>query len=376
MMTTNKYMVGIDNIKYLIEENLKLKSFFEDSSVTEIQINDDNTIWIEKAGIGKIFTGINVLPEDTLNLIKTLASMEDKEVNFFQPRISTVLPYKLEKYRFEGLIPPIQVNPSCTIRKTSKKIIPLEKYIENGFLTLETANLILSYLKENKNILIVGGTNTGKTTFLNALLNTKIVQKDRLFIIEEVKEIQASSPNKNNVELFPWFDGKEALKSSVRYTPERIIFGEIRGAEAFDMLNVFNTGHGGGICTVHANDCLSALDKLETFMLYTQPHPMSKLIARVINVVVDLSIEGATRYLKSISEVKGYSNGNYILDYKYKAQLDENGKIKILKNNENQIMFHGETSKTSKNEELIFLEEKINNLQSQINILVNILKKS
>lgn len=317
MNVSNKYKVGIETIEYLIENQLNIANFFSDETVTEIQINDDKTIWIEKAGIGKVPTGIIAPPEHVLNLIQTLASMEDKEINMFVPNISTILPYKGAKYRFEGIIPPVQINPSCTIRKTSTKIIPLEKYIETGFLTLETANLILNYLKEKKNILIVGATNTGKTTFLNALLNTEIVKEDRLFIIEEVREIQASSPNKNNIEICSWYDGKAALKSAVRYTPERIIFGEIRGAEAFDMLNVFNTGHGGGICTVHANDTLSALDKLETFMLYTQPHTMSKLIARVIDVVIVLSIEKATRYLKSIAEIRGYDGANYLLDYKY-----------------------------------------------------------
>lgn len=316
-METNIYKAGIDNIEFLINYNMKLREFFEDPEITEISINDDNSVWVEKSGIGKVKIDLQVSSNDTLNLIKTLASMDGKEVNIFNPRVSTTLPYNNNKYRFEGIIPPITINPCFVIRKPTIKEIPLETYLETGFLSEENYLLILKYLKEKKNILLVGGANTGKTTFLNALLNTDIVKEDRLLVIEEVREVKSSAKNKNNFELQGWFDGKEALKSAVRFTPERIIFGEIRGAEAFDMINVFNTGHGGGICTVHANDCIGALDKLETFMLYTQQHTMSKLIARVINVVIVLKIEKSRRYLGSIAEIKDYKEGEYILDYKY-----------------------------------------------------------
>lgn len=363
----NKYKVGVETIAYLIESLLHISEFLEDKDVTEIQINDDNKIFVEKAGVGKVFTGLYAPPEHTLNLIQTLGSMENKEINMFSPNISTILPYKNQKCRFEGTIPPVTVNPTCTIRKKSIKIIPLESYVESGFLTPELKELILYYLKSNKNILVVGGTNTGKTTFLNALVNTDVVLKDRLLIVEEVREIQCKAQNKNSFELFPWFDGKAALKTAVRYTPERIIFGEVRGAEAFDMLNVFNTGHGGGVTTIHANDCLSALDKLETFVLYTQPHTMSKLISRVIQVVIDLGIHGTTRYLKSIAEVKGYENNKYILDFKYKSNLDKEEKIEDVEPTREDYLTNELQTKKKEIKELKLLlslaNEKILNLQ-------------
>lgn len=314
---SNKFLVGIQTIEFLIEK-LNLAGYFENPEITEIMINGDNKIYLEKANVGKVYAGHDSNQNDLLNLIQVVGSMENKEINYFNPDIRTNIIYKNMKCRFTGAIPPVTNEPTCTIRKKSTRIIPLESYVSSGFMSEDIKDLLIDYLKERKNILVVGATNTGKTTFLNALLNQEIVKSERLFVIEDVQEIQATSENINYVQVHPWYDPKRALSLAVRYTPERIIYGEVIGGEAFDMLNTFNTGHGGGITTIHANDCYSALDKLETFVLYTQPFPMSQLIARVIDVVIVLSIEKATRFLHSIAEVKGYENGKYILDFKYK----------------------------------------------------------
>ena len=296
-------------------ERLDLLKYLEDDSVTDIMVNPDNKIFIIKMGEGKIFTGLYSTPEVTRNVINILASLEGVLINDKNPRISTSLP--LTNSRFEGLIPPVVENPSFTIRKKILKVLKLDDYVRQGIFTDREKTLIENYVKTKQNILIVGGTNTGKTTFANAVID--LMQNERLFFIEEVRELQSTNFDNTYVQVIEGiFSPKEAIRSAMRWTPERIVYGEIRGAEAFYLINAFNSGHSGGLTTIHANDCYGGLSKLETYILYEKPYPLSELIARTINVVMTMVVENNKRTLDSIAEVKGYENGKYILDFKYK----------------------------------------------------------
>lgn len=296
-------------------ERLDLLKYLEDDSVTDIMVNPDNKIFIIKMGEGKIFTGLYSTPEVTRNVINILASLEGVLINDKNPRISTSLP--LTNSRFEGLIPPVVENPSFTIRKKILKVLKLDDYVRQGIFTDREKALIENYVKTKQNILIVGGTNTGKTTFANAVID--LMQNERLFFIEEVRELQSTNFDNTYVQVIEGiFSPKEAIRSAMRWTPERIVYGEIRGAEAFYLINAFNSGHSGGLTTIHANDCYGGLSKLETYILYEKPYPLSELIARTINVVMTMVVENNKRTLDSIAEVKGYENGKYILDFKYK----------------------------------------------------------
>lgn len=296
-------------------EKLDLLKYLEDNSVTDIMINPDNKIFIIKIDEGKIFTGLYSTPEIAKNIMNILASLEGVLINEKNPRISTSLP--LTNSRFEGLIPPVVKNPSFTIRKKILKVLKLDDYVRQEVFTNCEKVLIENYVKTKQNILIVGGTNTGKTTFANAVID--LMQNERLFFIEEVRELQSTNVDNTYVQVIEGiFSPKEAIRSAMRWTPERIIYGEIRGAEAFYLINAFNSGHSGGLTTIHANDCYGGLSKLETYILYEKPYPLSELIARTINVVMTMVIENNKRVLDSIAEVKGYENGKYILDFKYK----------------------------------------------------------
>lgn len=296
-------------------ERLDLLKYLENDSVTDIMVNPDNKIFVIKMGEGKIFTGLYSTPEVTRNVINILASLEGVLINDKNPRISTSLP--LTNSRFEGLIPPVVENPSFTIRKKILKVLKLDDYVRQGIFTDREKTLIENYVKTKQNILIVGGTNTGKTTFANAVID--LMQNERLFFIEEVRELQSTNFDNTYVQVIEGiFSPKEAIRSAMRWTPERIVYGEIRGAEAFYLINAFNSGHSGGLTTIHANDCYGGLSKLETYILYEKPYPLSELIARTINVVMTMVVENNKRTLDSIAEVKGYENGKYILDFKYK----------------------------------------------------------
>lgn len=318
MIINNRYIEAISTLEFIVED-LGILEYLNDPNVTEININSDNSIFLYKNGLGHVDTEKKAIPEKTLNLIQTLASLEGKEINEEIPNISTTLP--IGNCRFEGNVYPSVDNPCCSIRKPSTKIYTLDDYVSIGFMPENCKNLIQDCVKEKKNILIVGGTNTGKTTFSNAVIAE--MKDERLIFAEQVKELQTK--NKNNVcfNITQNFTGRNALVSSTRYNPTRIIYGEIRGVEAFDFLNALNSGSKGGLSTIHANDCYGGLSKLETYILYEHDNPMGQLIARCVEIVITLTLFKNKRYLDSIAEVVGYENGKYILNYLYKKNYDE-----------------------------------------------------
>lgn len=326
----NKFYETTQTVE-LILHSLDIYKYFFDDKVTEIDINPDTKIFIQKLGEGSIFVG-NAEASKTKNLIQALASLEDKIINREYPRISTLLPLlfvnkseeeELMQCRFEGNVPPVVEGPSCTIRKKIIKILSLDDYIKQGIIGEDEKKLLEKYVREKKNILISGATNTGKTTFINALI--KVIDKnERLGFIEDVRELQ--SEGKNNIFMLTIpkvFEPKDALKSMMRYSIDRVIYGEVRGSEAFDLLNILNTGHPGGFCSVHANDARSALDKLETLILYERNNPLSQVISRTFGVIVTMVMENYKRKLDSIVEIKGYENGEYILDFKFKREVQD-----------------------------------------------------
>ena len=294
-------------------ERLGILEYLKDDTVTEIMVNPDNKIYIKVLGQGKIFTGKISDPGIARNIINTLAALDGIVVNELNPGISTNLP--LTNSRFEAMIPIIVENPCFTIRKKILKVLKLDDYVNQGAFTEKEKELIVSYVKNKRNILIVGGTDTGKTTFANAVIDN--MQNERLYFIEEVRELQSTNDDNTFVLTIQGiYSPQQALKRAMRWSPDRIIMGEVRGAEAFDLLNAFNSGHEGGLCTIHANDCYGGLSKLETYILYEKSNPLSDLIA--INVVITMKIEDNKRVLDSIAEVKDYVNGKYILDFKFK----------------------------------------------------------
>ena len=312
----------LEEAKRTLELTLKELGIWEylfDDTITEIDINPSRDIFIYKQGQGNIFTNKIAEAEKTRHLINILASLEGQVINSRNPRISTILP--ITESRFEGLVEPVVPNPSCAIRKKSIRILSLTDYVKQGAFSEKEKKLIENYVRDKKNMLIVGGTNSGKTTFINAILKAmkEFNDKERHYIIEEVGELQSENKNSVFVKIFPGiFSAKDAIKSAMRFNPDRIIFGELRGPEAFDLINAYNSGHQGGATSIHANDCHGGLEKLETYILYEYDRPMSQLISRTIDVVLTMTLINNVRKLDSIAEVKDYKDGKYILDFKYK----------------------------------------------------------
>ena len=211
-------------------------------------------------------------------------------------------------------IPPIVSNVSFNIRKKAIRVFSLNDYLKNEVMTIRQKNIIEEAVKDRKNILVVGGTSSGKTTLCNAILKEIAKYKNRVVLIEDVQELQCETENKVRMKTCKNTSIRDLIKITMRKTPERIIVGEIRDGAALDLLKAWNSGHPGGISTIHADDCLGGLEKLEQYIQEVSANPQSKLIARAVDLVVVIAKVEGQRKITQIVTVDGYKNGEYILN--------------------------------------------------------------
>lgn len=290
------------------------------NDILEIYCNDDGYIWYQSTDEGKIRTDIYLPPENVTAIIRLAAGQVNKVVTDETPSISTeIAGYG---YRFQGELPPIVHKPQFNIRKKATKIFSLASYVQAGSLSEGHKNYIQEMIALRKNILIAGGTGTGKTTFLNAVLEaiSTISPTHRIISLEDLPELQCPA-----LDYSPMFtkqctgqerikyDMTQLLSDCMRRSPDRIIVGEVRDCAAYTMLKAWNTGHPGGACTVHANSAESALDRVRDLALEANA-PLSSLmplIGEAIDVVVSivhvvLPNGVKTRRIEQIISVHGY----------------------------------------------------------------------
>ncbi|MCK1421591.1 P-type conjugative transfer ATPase TrbB [Bradyrhizobium sp. 180] len=287
--------------------------FLEDPAIVEVMLNPDGRLWIDRLSSGLTDTGKNISPSDGERIIRVVAHYVGAEVHPGSPRISAELPETGE--RFEGLLPPVVAAPTFAIRKPAVAVFSLEDYVGVGIMTPDQAGALRDAVCARKNILVAGGTSTGKTTLTNALLAEVAKTTDRVVLIEDTRELQCLAPN---LVALRTKDGlislSDLVRSSLRLRPDRIPIGEVRGAEALDLLKAWSTGHPGGIGTIHAGTALGALRRLEQLVqeaVVTVPRP---LIAETINVIAVLSGRGAERRLSELARVTGLeASGDYSL---------------------------------------------------------------
>lgn len=284
------------------DEILKL---LEDQSTIELMLNSDGLLWIERLGENMQCLG-EFSQAKAKSIIASVASFLDTTVNVENPILECELP--LDGSRFEALLPPVVANPTFSIRKKAIKIFTLEDYENSKILTKSQKEKIIQAINERLNILIVGGTGSGKTTFANAVIDaiSKYTPEHRIVIIEDTAELQCSSKNKVILRAGDKADMLRLLKATMRLRPDRIIVGETRGKEALDLLKAWNTGHPGGIATVHANSAYSGLIRLEQLIAEVSNTNMSKLIAEAVNLVVFIAKTNEGRKIQEIIQVLGY----------------------------------------------------------------------
>lgn len=299
-----------------VNENLELlKEYLEDKDITEISLNESGEIWIEKFGIGYIKSKTKISEINAEGIIKVIASYVGKNITREDPIVDAILP---TGDRFVGLLyDVVGNNPVFSIRKRSNKIFKLEEYVTTGMLKQSEMEFLVNAILERKNILVIGGTGTGKTTFVNACLQVLNDTKDRIGIIEEVRELQCTADNINFFTTNEYVNFKALIKANMRLNPDRIILGELReGEETLALLKGWNSGHPGGLSTIHANSNEAGLQKLEQYLDEVTEKPQSSMIVEAVNIVVNIVKENHIRKIKEISKVIGYDKENkkYILE--------------------------------------------------------------
>ena len=285
-----------------------IAGFLEDPSIVEVMLNPDGRLWIDRLSEGLSDTGERLSPADGERIVRLVAHHVGAEVHAGSPRVSAELPETGE--RFEGLLPPVVAAPAFAIRKPAVAVFTLADYVAAEIMSAEQAEVLRRAVADRRNILVAGGTSTGKTTLTNALLAEVSKTFDRVVLIEDTRELQCAAPN---LVAMRTKDGVASLsdlvRSSLRLRPDRIPIGEVRGAEALDLLKAWGTGHPGGIGTIHAGTAIGALRRLEQLIQEAVVTVPRALIAETIDLVAVLSGRGATRRLAELARVEGLQPG-------------------------------------------------------------------
>lgn len=286
----------------------------QDDNVIELMLNPDGNLWVEAFGKPMYCHG-RVSPADANVIIRAIAHYHEEIIDREKPILECELP--LDGSRFEGVVPPLVPQPSFTIRKKATRVFTLADYVAGGIMSAPQRNAIERAIAARKNILVVGGTGSGKTTLVNAFIEAMVQHddSDRFIILEDTNEIQCSAKNAVIMRTAESASVgmQRLLRVTLRYRPDRILVGEVRGGEALDLLKAWNTGHPGGTATIHANSALLGLERLEQCIEEVTPNVNRKVIASTINIVVFIRKTAKGREIKEIIEVLGYENGNYIV---------------------------------------------------------------
>ncbi|MGV2497596.1 P-type conjugative transfer ATPase TrbB [Pelagerythrobacter aerophilus] len=291
----------------------EIAAWLEDPSVVEVMLNPDGRLWIDRLGEGLGATGRTMTAADGERIVRLVAHHVGAEVHGGAPRVSAELPEGGE--RFEGLLPPVVSSPSFAIRKPAVAVFTLDDYVVAGVMAPWQAEALATAVAERKNVLVAGGTSTGKTTLTNALLAEVASSADRVVLIEDTRELQCAAPNLVSLRTK---DGVASLsdlvRSALRLRPDRIPIGEVRGAEALDLLKAWGTGHPGGIGTIHAGTALGTLRRLEQLIQESVVTVPRALIAETIDVIAVLVRDGTGRRLAELVEVRPLdARGEYVL---------------------------------------------------------------
>ncbi len=291
----------------------QIAEWLDDDSVVEIMLNPDGRLWLDRLTSGLEDAGARLSPEDGERIVRLVAHHVGAEVHPGAPRVSAELPETGE--RFEGLLPPVVTAPAFAIRKPAVAVFTLDDYVAAGVMGPQQASILRAAVIERSNILVAGGTSTGKTTLVNALLAEVARTNDRVVLIEDTRELQCAAPNllalrtKEGVATL-----SELVRSSLRLRPDRIPIGEVRGSEALDLLKAWGTGHPGGVGTIHAGSALGALRRLEQLIqeaVVTVPRAM---IAETIQIIAVLAGRGEGRRLIELAAVQGLTeSGDFAL---------------------------------------------------------------
>ena len=289
-----------------------------DPQVIEVMVNPDGALRLDRLGEGRLDTGARLEPAQVERIIRLVASHARTEVHADAPIVSAELPPLgggLAGERFEGLLPPVAAGPCFAIRKPASRVYGLADYVADAIMSGPVAQLLSLAMAERRNILVAGGTSSGKTTLANALLAELAPRDERVILIEDTRELQCAAPDTVALRTRPGVVGMaDLVRSTLRLRPDRIVIGEVRGGEALDMLKAWNTGHPGGVATVHANSARSALYRIEQLIQEAVVTIPRRLIADAIDMIVFIEGRGTARRVTAVEAVGGLDeSGDYAL---------------------------------------------------------------
>ncbi|ARR57690.1 P-type conjugative transfer ATPase TrbB (plasmid) [Rhizorhabdus wittichii DC-6] len=292
-----------------------IASALAEKLVVEVMVNPDGKIWVDRIGAGREYSGHDMTPADAERILRLLADHAGEVVTRDRPRVSATLPETGE--RFQGIFPPVAANAMFSIRKRPEVIFTIDDYISEGIMSAAQAALLSEAAEQRANMLIVGGTGSGKTTLANAILALPAFAEDRVFLIEDTAELQCAATDK--VELLtkrsdPPVTMTDLVRDSLRLRPDRIIIGEVRDGSALDLLKAWNTGHPGGLATIHANSAYEGLTRLEDLIGEVTQRIPYRAIAQAINVLVFIRRTKEGRQIENIARVAGRDGDRYTIE--------------------------------------------------------------
>jgi len=285
-----------------------------DPAVVEIMLNPDGTLWEDRHGSGmKPIGALGRVQAE--NLICTIAGALGTEATRDKPIVEGELP--IDGSRFEGIMAPIVEFPVFAIRKKAILVYTLADYIRDGIMTEDQRGVIEVAIQAKQNILVVGATGSGKTTFCNALLHriAEVDPETRIAIIEDTRELQCPAKNKFPLRTSENVGMTQLLRACMRMRPDRIVVGEVRDSAALALLKAWNTGHSGGVATVHANSAEAGLTRMEQLIQEANVQPLPAVIAEAVNVIVSIQRGKNGRKVEEICKVKGGSSAGYDIEF-------------------------------------------------------------
>ena len=274
-------------------------AMLSNDDIIEIMLNPDGKVIIDTLLSGKQETQVRIKRMQSANIIKLVAAYHNQIADYASPMIASDLPFAKE--RFQGWLPPVVERATFAIRKRAKIIMRLSDYVKDGALAQDAKNKLIQALKGRKNIIVVGATSSGKTTFTNALLAELESYNDRLLILEDLPELQCLSDDVVHMFTSPDVSMRDLVKGSLRMRPDRIMIGEVRDGVAHDLLKAWNTGHPGGICTIHANSLESARLRLYDLVQEAVESVPEHLIEEAVDVLVMMKKVDGKRKIVDIS---------------------------------------------------------------------------
>jgi P-type conjugative transfer ATPase TrbB len=279
--------------------------------VTEIIVNEDGRVWLESYDKGLHPLDIALAASQVESLIGTVAASLGMVANAANPIVEGELP--LDRIRFEGLIPPVVRKPCFVMRKPARTLFTLDDYVRDGIVGEEHAGAFRDAIDRRLNLVIAGGTGSGKTTLAGALINEMVARSDpneRYVIIEDTLEIQCRAQNLVQLHTAEAADLTRLVRATMRLRPDRIVIGEVRGGEALALLKAWLTGHPGGVTTIHANSAKAALTRLSSLVQEAGVPPQPELIAETINLVAFIVRTPRGRRVSELARVEGYDPRN------------------------------------------------------------------